>query len=207
MGEKKMKTIRGNSFEIPGQFGLWLCLILLIGLFSYPQSVMACTCMYPGPPSSEFAEADAVFIGQVTRIQDEWNSATPPSSQIDLQHYGYRVYFAVISSWKGVSTATVEVTTGYGGGDCGYSFSVGEKYVVYAYRKPNGLRASICSRTAELSQADEDLQYLNTIPFLFHTDVPQSPWFWLGTVSLILAVILIVIAAFWLLHRRRQATI
>ncbi len=72
--------------------------------------------------------------------------------------------------WKLVGNTTVQIQTGRGGGDCGYEFTIGSDYLVYAshaYGKPNAyLVTSICSRTTELSQAAEDMAYLNTLPTL-----------------------------------------
>jgi protocatechuate 3,4-dioxygenase beta subunit len=59
----------------------------------------------------------------------------------------------------------VEVTTGSGGGDCGYAFREGAEYVVYARSEGSGspLTVSICSRTSELSRAASDLDYARAV--------------------------------------------
>ncbi|SFB03914.1 MULTISPECIES: hypothetical protein [unclassified Bacillus (in: firmicutes)] len=69
------------------------------------------------------------------------------------------------STWKGVSESQVIVVTGQGGGDCGIDFVEGEEYLVYAnqssiYEDSDYLSAGICSRTNELSAAEEDLLVL-----------------------------------------------
>jgi hypothetical protein len=58
----------------------------------------------------------------------------------------------------------VEIRTGMGGGDCGYSFERGRSYVVYAYQDKDGLVASLCTRTAPLERAQADLAYLRKLP-------------------------------------------
>jgi hypothetical protein len=67
----------------------------------------------------------------------------------------------VIDAFSGLSRGTVEVTTGSGGGDCGYPFREGGEYLVYATGDaPDGpWSASVCSRTREVSRAAEDLAY------------------------------------------------
>ncbi len=52
--------------------------------------------------------------------------------------------------------------TGCEGGDCGFEFKRGERYLVYTYTNPEDkkLYTSICSRTRALSEAVEDLQYI-----------------------------------------------
>ena len=52
-----------------------------------------------------------------------------------------------------------------GGGDCGYPFQRGEKYVVYARKNTDGtLVTNICSRTTPEDRAEADLAYLRQIP-------------------------------------------
>ena len=60
----------------------------------------------------------------------------------------------------------MELMTEPSGGQCGYPFRAGEKYVVYAYRYEGDAKlwASICSRTHPVGEADEDLRYLERLP-------------------------------------------
>jgi hypothetical protein len=58
----------------------------------------------------------------------------------------------------------VEIVTGMGGGDCGYNFEKGKKYLVYASEHRGRLYAGICSRTRLLSEAAEDLAYFRNLP-------------------------------------------
>jgi len=58
----------------------------------------------------------------------------------------------------------IEVFTGYGGGDCGYEFKIGQRYLVYAYRHKEKLTTSICTRTKSFINANEDLAFLGTLP-------------------------------------------
>ena len=54
----------------------------------------------------------------------------------------------------------MDVTTPPTGGSCGFAFEEGEEYIVYAYDGANtdeSYSVNICSRTALLSQAQEDL--------------------------------------------------
>jgi hypothetical protein len=57
--------------------------------------------------------------------------------------------FRVTRTWKGGSdTKEVTVETGVGGGDCGYSFSIGESYILYCYEDSGTLKTHICTRTS-----------------------------------------------------------
>src|SRR5881409_1090518 len=63
--------------------------------------------------------------------------------------------------FRGVEGGEVEVLTGFGGGDCGCGFKQAQQYLVYAYRSDDGqLRTSICTRTKSISEADDDLAYI-----------------------------------------------
>jgi hypothetical protein len=76
-----------------------------------------------------------------------------------------RVRFDVERGLRGIAPGQSDVVTGMGGGDCGYKFEVGKRYVVYAWRSPEGrLSTGICSRTRPIEAADEDLKYLSSIP-------------------------------------------
>jgi hypothetical protein len=58
----------------------------------------------------------------------------------------------------------IEIVTGKGGGDCGYSFHSGVSYVIYAYKNSEGrLETGICSRTRPLTQAAEDIAYFHGV--------------------------------------------
>jgi hypothetical protein len=116
----------------------------------------ACTCGVFRPPCEEYGRASAVFIGVV--IGD---------SSIDSQDGEYQfqkrsVSFAVEETFLGPQRTSAEVITDRNGGDCGFGFKRGERYLIYTHTTPqdNKLYTSICMRTRALSQAGEDLQYL-----------------------------------------------
>ncbi len=75
--------------------------------------------------------------------------------------------FSVDQHWKGVSSATIKIRTGLGGGDCGILFSLGRTYTVYA-RKIDAydlvdehLYTGLCDRTARAGR--EDVRILRQI--------------------------------------------
>jgi hypothetical protein len=69
------------------------------------------------------------------------------------------VRFSVVTAWRGVDTREVTVSTHRSSAMCGYPFQEGEEYLVYA-RGGEGLTVSLCSRTAPLADAGEDLAAL-----------------------------------------------
>ena len=92
------------------------------------------------------------------------------SSSIEVKSDSFKtleqvVRIAINQSFRGFEYGQVEVTTGLGGGDCGYHFQMGGTYLIYATKsKSDGrLRTSICSRTRPLIEADQDLAFFNSL--------------------------------------------
>ena len=61
--------------------------------------------------------------------------------------------------WKGPERETLQVTTPRGGAACGYSFSEGREYLVYAMGKK--IKVDSCGETTLLSEASADLEVLD----------------------------------------------
>jgi len=137
--------------------GLALTLGLIAGT---PASGVACSCNGSGgPPCEATWKADAVFAGTVRSLVeiDHDASGRPYGSLL--------VTVDVERAFVSAAPGPLELITGRGGGDCGYAFAVGQRYLIYAARTPIGRwSASICSRTRPLDKAQEDLQYLSTVP-------------------------------------------
>lgn len=214
-----MKTLKKKTISIQKSVRFIFCLTIFLASFASPTPAWACSCAMSDAPAVEFSQANAVFQGQVINKWDKHNPVIsifnqvsnwlgiPSSYSYNSQTYGYQVVFSVLNSWKGVTTTTVDVTTGYGGGDCGYGFQIGTQYIVYSYSSGSSeLFASICSRTTHLGLATEDLVYLNSLPVLPLTPVtPPSaiPWLLIGAGGITLILILMTI---FLLYRRQQVS-
>ena len=132
--------------------------VLLAGvvLLLASRAVSACDCSLPRPgkPIKQVvAEARnksrAVFSGTVVAIDRK-----PGDLYVAVR-------FEVEEFWKGALRKEVTVFTGQGGGDCGYKFEVGQRYLVYAYTyNDTELGTNICQRTAGLLEAAADLKVL-----------------------------------------------
>jgi hypothetical protein len=203
---------------------LAVCLAILFTFLARPSPVSACSCVADVTLPDNFALHDAVFAGKVIRIVDNY---APIFSSLDymmfkmgyhnyfFDHFvhnaerrlGFSIFFKVINSWKGVEKTLAKVHTGRGDGDCGYPFAVGEKYLVYAnpaYGIPgNYWVAGICSRTAELTSANEDLNYLTSIPTKPLQFAIPIPWAEQDLIFLLLSLIVLGLIIF---IRRRLLT-
>src|SRR2546428_13788758 len=94
-------------------------ILILFALLAAVDQVYACSCAEPQGPKEAAAKATAVFSGVVTSV--EQLSTQDPSSS----GWRRRLYrFTVTNVLKGEVGTTVDVSTGQGGGDCGYTFEL-----------------------------------------------------------------------------------
>jgi hypothetical protein len=125
-----------------------------------PRAAEACSCLTPGPACQEVFRAQAVFAATVVSVEDTQLSVAADRA---ISSSVRRVRMRVTEAFTGVLTGEVIVTTGQGGGDCGYPFIAGGSYVVYGQeREGDTLVTTICSRTKPVRDAAEDLAYLRS---------------------------------------------
>jgi hypothetical protein len=120
-------------------------------LLTTQARLFACECVGPVTTCLAAERATAVFVGQVAEITKRGVAvADAPPAGANWR----RVSFKVSESLRGDVPETVVVFTGSGGGDCGYDFSAGKSYLVYASKAPTGqLTTGICARTREATRA------------------------------------------------------
>ncbi|MEQ9368700.1 MAG: protease complex subunit PrcB family protein [Coleofasciculus chthonoplastes F3-SA18-01] len=131
------------------------------------ESAQACSCMR-ATPEQHFESANAVFSGRVVNVLTP--RRTSQRRQLSLPQK--RVMFEVSEVWKGQERRRLMVMTSDSSASCGFNFTEGKSYLVYASRSDNRLTTSLCSGTKLLSQAQEDLRMLedqetpsNTVAF------------------------------------------
>jgi len=134
-----------------------LASLALAFLFS-PSAAEACSCFGGTPICDTFWQMSAVFSGEVLEVTGTQSRPEPPSPGI----YGSkRARFRVERTFRGSPETEIEIFTGAGGGDCGYPFVKGEKYLVFANLWGGRMTTSICSRTQRLANAAADLAYVS----------------------------------------------
>ncbi|HMS38856.1 MAG TPA: hypothetical protein PKE69_01425 [Pyrinomonadaceae bacterium] len=130
-------------------------IFILIGF----QQIFACSCMQtPNPPCRSYGNTPVIFDGIVTEFAPIENNQNGSQNR--------RAKFKIENIYKGNLKKEVEIFTGDGGSDCGFPFTVGERYLVYAYGDETYLSTSYCSRTELLEKAKEDLDYFAQLPSL-----------------------------------------
>lgn len=137
----------------------------------------ACSCGGPKSALDSLLQYDDVFVGRVKSVRRTWPLVVTLSKAMAGQVFQWfggrgfeptdsdavRVTVEVSETFKGSAASTVRIRTGFGGGDCGYDFSVDETYLMYASRsEQNVLTVSICSRTGVTRERVEDLQILRS---------------------------------------------
>ena len=159
-----MRTVtverRGLGFTVVfGRVVLLALVASVLWFLANAGEVHACKCAVPASPSEEFEKFDAVFAGTVVSIQHSFDPNVTPYTPDDRTTVG----FEVSAVWKGIVHERMYITTPPTGGSCGFTFTEGEKFIVYANDSAYGdgsYTASICSRTAPLGQAQADLDAL-----------------------------------------------
>lgn len=166
--------------------------ILLIS--SFPSITSACSCAELPSVEEEFERSQAVFSGRVVDVREKRS----------LQGYMTKsVLFEVTNTWKGVKQSQMIITTGQGGGDCGFDFKEGQDYLVYSNESTmygaKSLVSIICDRTNKMSSLQEDLKILGEgQPPIEEVDLTgkhkgNQLFIWVA-VALIIGVILIFIS-------------
>ena len=100
-----------------------------------------------------FEKAASVFSGEVVMLDR------------------FTVKFRVERIWKGPVTKEITMLTGakdngdgtFTTSSCDYRFTKGERYLVWAYGFPAGLKTDTCSRTAKMKDAAKEEQGLDEI--------------------------------------------
>ena len=159
---------------------LILLAFLVFGLTS--KTALACSCGQSSVKDA-YKNSDIVISGQIISVTEEYFSDSAsikemiglPTDQLDKHKrvnglYLKKVLIEVETVFKSQTTNdTLTIYTGAGGGDCGYRFKTGQKYIIYGDQESYFGRVSknknfpseqniywtnICTRTQEYNQAE-----------------------------------------------------
>ncbi|MCU1240312.1 MAG: hypothetical protein JWO71_1038 [Candidatus Acidoferrum typicum] len=101
---------------------------------------------------------DADFVGEVLSRR-----VVPSDDKLTFERVLFQV--RVIESFRGTEKVgeVVGIRTGFGGGDCGYRFKIGVKYLIDASRNGDGFITGICSLTAPIQDSEVELRSLRRL--------------------------------------------
>lgn len=131
---------------------IW-CFIAILGF--YEVSAVACTCEPPGTVEDEFVKSTVVYTGTVQNI----------SRVAGASWENVAIRALVEQSWKGLhEQQIITVRTASSEAACGFTFRVGETFLIYADVNNDGiLVTNNCRRTRHILDAEEDIAILNRI--------------------------------------------
>ena len=120
-------------------------------------------------PNISMEKAKSVFIWKVSKIEE----SSVVNNLIDYRK-NY-VTFSVSSSIKWTSDNEIKIVTAKYSATCWYNFEESKDYIVYTYWEEKIQEVSLCSRTALLKDAYEDLEVLkDKIINIEKTDIVQT---------------------------------
>lgn len=138
------------------RFMMALSVVFILSFMSLvvPSKSYACSCALQTDPIKAVERSKVVFSGKVLAIE-------PQVLDINgILDHKIAVHFDVEKSWKGMNQTQAIVLTNLGEPSCGYTFQLGEPYLVFAYDynfKENMLETSSCSLTKKLTNATLEL--------------------------------------------------
>lgn len=133
--------------------------ILIVLTIMFAFSVSACSCIQPQSPTKALENADVVFSGTVEKV-----TTASFGSSINSVTYTFKRG----NIWKGPESVMIEVKTASNSAACGVNLEEGKEYLVYAYYAEDEsgkqeLTTTLCSRTALLVDAANDISELNGV--------------------------------------------
>ena len=150
---------------------LMLSVVIGIGITLWPRPCYACSCIPQRPVQEALQDAAAVFSGRVVAVN------------VDGMAGGFKVTVAVSTVWKGPQYQQITLSTNGGSASCGYEFTVGREYLIFAH--DDGVEqfaTSSCSNTKMLTAAAEDLAALGpgaaptiALPATGASSTPSTP--------------------------------
>lgn len=173
--------------------GKWLQIVILITISSIlfivqPQSSYACSCAQISSVEDALHMKTAVFSGKVVKVNENEKGKKVISSADPVE-----ITLEVDRVWKGEVGRSQIVYTAIGEESCGFTFQMGNEYVVYAHSKTsNGneqLETHLCDRTGLLAAASDDLEILgegmlpSNTNHTQNSEIEHSPWIWFSLVA------------------------
>jgi hypothetical protein len=143
-------------------------IIFTLILTHWGYDTLACKCKEHNTIFTEFEQSDMVISGKVISIKPYSAKISPKYGDPFLWKL-YEVTFQVENKFKNCNSKQITVYTGTGGGDCGFTFKVGKKYIVYSYNDTELLKntsmflTDYCSRTCLKTFNWKELSTLNTL--------------------------------------------
>jgi hypothetical protein len=139
---------------------LFLLLASLTLLFMSPTVVNACSCSGYPTACEAYANAEAVFIGSVQRVDNKREKIGDGNTYTASQ----TAYVQIEKAFKGVKEIPVVFHSGMS--SCDPTYKEGQRWLFYAYydKKNKVWEIRACDRSTHIESAADDLLYLQGLP-------------------------------------------
>jgi hypothetical protein len=165
-----------------------LLLVVVTILVVQPQQASACNCALPDNAVSAMEQASRVIQGKVISLREVKLSGNEMMNVALIE---------VAKSWKGNVDSQVKIYTSWT--SCQFDFVVGEEYLLYPYENEGRLEVINCSRSAEISQAKQDLLELgdgseptNIVNYEANKSTSFTGWMYVG-LAIIAGILLLIL--------------
>ena len=138
--------------------------LVLAVLFGLAESAWACDCMSMKPCQALWRGQDAapaVFEATVVSIERRTDEEPLPDGGRRILSDTTVVHLKDVRNLLGEGAATIE--TAGDSGACGYTFKVGQRYVIDAFRSAGALSTTSCSQTKPIEEAGALLTYIASL--------------------------------------------
>ncbi len=134
------------------------------------SSTFACTCANPGTPEEALKESSNVYTAKIKNIEvviekDSFYDYGKKKTAFYDKKLN-KVTLEITDTFKGKNTSKTLYTNFVDGATCWMDFEKWKEYVIYDREDHGKHRTSICSRTANLKNAIEDLRVLKKKKFM-----------------------------------------
>jgi hypothetical protein len=140
--------------------GLFIAAVFFIVFI--PSAGRACSCVGTGGCDTGWKHGQIVFVGEV-RAKDAIPREGNDLNSTFLNRIAVHFSVQEVLAGRVVSQKDTIVTTGVGGGDCGYPFVVGQTYLVYASTYQDRISTSICTQTRPAVMAGGLMRQLRAV--------------------------------------------
>lgn len=166
------------------------------------MEAQACSCMAPPSVLEARDQSQAVFSGEVVKIEKDLNLLGDALGGDPMNPI--KVTLKVHQAWKGVNSKEFMVSTADSEASCGFNFQEKSSYLVFATEYEGEYNVSYCGRTASLAAAADDVKALGAGYVPTDDGEDKQPWYvsyWPITVGVGLVLLA---SIFFLLFRKKQ---
>lgn len=145
-----MHSLTPRRISAPARSALLLAVVLSLATMAMPLAfVAACSCVGFAGPEESIAAAELAFVGSAVEAAP---GGADPGMGMGTVRYAFEVERA-----SAPTDAVIEVQAldDPGGAACGFSFGMGERWLVMAHRQDGALQTNLCSGNMLLTQLDE----------------------------------------------------